>query len=305
MSRYATGPFHSLRYCKAYLILTGVLTKPDRLQPGEPLDLFKEMLSNRKFRLGHGYLSTKQPSSADIKAGMNHAEARRAESQMFGNQAPWTTELSAFKDQFGTARLQVKLSQLLAGLVTASLPSIKALVEQKIQAIVAELSQFPKAPGDGCLSMVFSLLGEFHTRLDKSMEGEYRYNAFILQWRSRIKDWRQTLSDMKPSLFVNVKEPEADWKTSSTGCQEAISIDSDDDTPCPTVGTKRPPSASPITPSIHPNKRFRGTRVGTPGGVRKAHREYFSSICKKLLQSYRHTSSCQGVELGTRLPDAE
>lgn len=235
------------------------------------------MLANRKFSLGYGYLSTRQPPTSELKSGINHRKARELELDLFNNQNPWNSELSMFKQQFGTINLQTKLSHLLASLVTARLPSMISAVTGKLDVILGELSHYPKAPDDACLGIVFNLLREFRAKVDRTMAGEYRYNGFTLEWGEHISEWRQTLTDIKPSVWVHLKEPESGWKTASHHPQAPITVDSDEETPSPSTGAKRPLSASPVTTNASGKKRVKTNRMGTPGSARKTHRELVPS----------------------------
>lgn len=91
----------------------GILTKPDRLPQGDPIDLWKCILKGDKYRLGHGYFVTKQPSQAEIRE-VDYARARMDERAFFDTQSPWSTELVEFRDRFGTEALQEVLSKKLA-----------------------------------------------------------------------------------------------------------------------------------------------------------------------------------------------
>lgn len=212
------------------------------------------MLAGRKFSLGFGYLSCRQPSSEELKSGISHASARAKEVEMFTKHAPWNNELRQFRERFGTVNLQVRLSRLLAGVVTKSLPSMISNVQRKLELIESDLTKYPKPPDDGCLSIVFNLIHDFRTGVEKTMLGEYRFNAFILQWRALVENYRKILFDAKPIVYVNVREPESQWKQFPSSSQP-INLDSDDEdnsTPCPTSGVKRSFSQTPSTPA---NKR--------------------------------------------------
>ena len=86
----------------------GVLTKPDRLPPGEPVAIWRDILLNRKFTRGHGYFVTKQP------AALTHGEARQREEAFFQTDEPWARQLAEFKCRFGTRNIQQALSRKLA-----------------------------------------------------------------------------------------------------------------------------------------------------------------------------------------------
>jgi hypothetical protein len=57
----------------------GVLTKPDRLQSSDRVDVWKSVLKGQNFRKGHGYFVVKQPGQAELKDRITHTEARALE----------------------------------------------------------------------------------------------------------------------------------------------------------------------------------------------------------------------------------
>ncbi len=97
---------------KAYF-KEGVLTKPDRVQPGESFDQWKLMLSGEKYKVEHGYFVVKNPGQSSLDQGIDHVQARAEEVEFFEGNEPWRSELSQFSEHFGTTRLQTALSQKL------------------------------------------------------------------------------------------------------------------------------------------------------------------------------------------------
>lgn len=59
----------------------GVLTKPDRLQSNDRVDIWKSVLQGQKFRKGHGYFVVKQPSQGELESGITHEKARMVEEE--------------------------------------------------------------------------------------------------------------------------------------------------------------------------------------------------------------------------------
>lgn len=60
----------------------GVLTKPDRLQSNDRVDVWKSVLQGQKFCKGHGYFVVKQPSQAELESGITHEKARMVEDEL-------------------------------------------------------------------------------------------------------------------------------------------------------------------------------------------------------------------------------
>ena len=99
-----------IREVKAEARTVGCVTKPDRLQSGESLSQWMQILQGNQFRLGHGYFVVKN----DVDPAVDHATARADEKFFFQNQEPWTTTLRNFSSKFGTPVLQAALSEKLA-----------------------------------------------------------------------------------------------------------------------------------------------------------------------------------------------
>lgn len=87
----------------------GVLTKPDRVQNGESLDQWVDILNGKKFKLGHGYFVVKNNPDPRV----SHAVARKEEDQFFQENEPWARTLNSLHERFGTLKLQGVLSKRL------------------------------------------------------------------------------------------------------------------------------------------------------------------------------------------------
>ena len=98
-----------IRELKAESRTVGCLTKPDRLQEGESVDQWTQLLQENRFRLGHGYFVVKNDPNPEI----DHKTARMDEKSFFETHEPWTTSLRNFSRKFGTPVLQSMLSQTL------------------------------------------------------------------------------------------------------------------------------------------------------------------------------------------------
>ncbi len=96
----------------------GILTKPDRMEHGESLELWRNILGDRRFRLGLGYHAVKNNPNPKV----DHAKARAEEREFFKN-PPWSTDLAAYGNRYGTFQLQTFLSDKLTALIKARLVS--------------------------------------------------------------------------------------------------------------------------------------------------------------------------------------
>ena len=100
------------------IVIVGVLTKPDRMPADDSIDTWREILEGSIFGVGHSYYVTKQTSQSFLNK-ISHKEARIQEVEFFETTQPWNTELSEFKNRFGTSRLQKVLSQKLTEKILA------------------------------------------------------------------------------------------------------------------------------------------------------------------------------------------
>ena len=97
----------------------GVLTKPDRIPPGEE-DIWINKIQgggkdkNEKIE----YYSVKNPDSQDIKNGITYEQARDNEAKFFSTKHPWSNLDSLFNRRLGTDKLTRRLGQVLTDLTT-------------------------------------------------------------------------------------------------------------------------------------------------------------------------------------------
>ena len=101
--------FQLIRDLKAESRTMGCLTKPDRLQQGESIKQWVDILKGKRYPLGLGYYVIKNNPDPSV----DHAIARTEEAAFFENREPWTTLLRSHNPRFGTSSLQTELSQLL------------------------------------------------------------------------------------------------------------------------------------------------------------------------------------------------
>lgn len=98
----------------AYL---GVLTKPDRIPAGEEPNWIS-LIRNEKEPLDNGWYCVKQPSSAQINAGMTWAQARKSEDEYFASTAAWSDLDSMYHKYLRTGNLVQRLSSILSDLIS-------------------------------------------------------------------------------------------------------------------------------------------------------------------------------------------
>ncbi|KAE9990102.1 hypothetical protein EG327_001875 [Venturia inaequalis] len=179
----------------------GVLTKPDRLQSDDRVEVWLEVLRGEAFAKGHGYFVVKQPSQQELKKGITHAEAREQEA-LFFNSEVWTSRFAGFEDRLGTSKLQEVLSEKLASLILETLPTIAERVNERLEEINEELKTLPDPPANA-LHVVNKALGDFVHQLRAKIDGD-KPNELTKSWKQARKIFLDDITiSQRPTLLVN------------------------------------------------------------------------------------------------------
>lgn len=94
-----------------------MLTKPDRISPGEE-DRWIKLIKNESAHLDNGWYCVKQPSSMELQEkGLTFKEARRRGEAYFKN-PPWSTLELKHRNQLGTEALTKKLHDYLMAVIS-------------------------------------------------------------------------------------------------------------------------------------------------------------------------------------------
>ncbi|KAL9610388.1 MAG: hypothetical protein Q9167_004898 [Letrouitia subvulpina] len=231
----------------------GVLTKPDRVQSGEGLEQWIDILKGKRFKLGFGYHVVK--NNPDLR--VDHATARREESEFFNQHEPWAQELKAHHNHFGTLKLQATLSHKLTAQIHASLPRITEQVGQKLAEIAAKLKELPEPPQGNLPLKVFEKLLQFDNEIQQNMAGGGQEFPFQKDWHSSAVHFRQTMAYSYPRLSLNASSSISNTSqlpyrqsitTSPANQANSITINIDSDNENPTS------KGTPTTPSKRKNK---------------------------------------------------
>ncbi|KAI9845086.1 MAG: hypothetical protein M1837_005090 [Sclerophora amabilis] len=253
----------------------GVLTKPDRC-PSSSFQQWEDMLKGESFRMGHGYFVTKQPSQESLRLGISHSAARVEEKDFFES-GRWASSLRAFKNQFGTGKLQEALSQKLSLQIKMSLPDINEKVQVKLNTIRTELQQFPDPPGDDLLMRIVRQLEHFRRQVEQSVEGGFPNNEFQKGWNTLAIQFRTAIVNSRPTIIVSERtNPETPRRgiTSERGrkrvpvsaspssqrggqSRHTIEVSSGDESPCEAKLQKQTPTKKHKIASIpqHPSPK--------------------------------------------------
>ena len=258
----------------------GVLTKPDRLPPGEPLDQWVSILADRLYPLGYGYHVVKNNPDVSV----DHAIAREEEKEFFATEPAFSTELKDYDSKFGTLKLQNKLSKLLTDQIQAKLPGITTKILEKAATVDEELSRLPEPPAGNLLLLVHSRIMDFSRSIEQHIKGGFPDKPFQTEWRKLVKEFRDTLAGSRPVLKLppidtvvaaNIQS-QGDTSGEPSTAIVAISVESDTDndgtekrsTPKDTPQKKRQQNS---LPKSQPAKRMKMTEISRhPTGVEAA-----------------------------------
>ena len=237
-----------IRNLKAEDRTMAVLTKPDRLETGVPLDAWREILDGQAFQVKHGYYVTKQPSQQQLNQRLSRQDALDGETQFFAHQEPWSTDLIRHHARFGTDSIQEKLSALLFDAIKLNLPIMDEKINRRINDIDEQLKRIPDRLSDEEASRrVTLLLNKVGQELRYVLHGDYPRTECIIKWKSTAVDKLNTsLTMTKPQLNV--------VGTHNATIELSSDDDDDDDSSVPTP-TKKRPAASFKKLTLSPPKK--------------------------------------------------
>ncbi|KAF7586427.1 hypothetical protein BBP40_008916 [Aspergillus hancockii] len=212
----------------------GVLTKPDRIQTGESYSQWLDILEGNKFILGHGYFVVRNNPDPNIE----HSQAREEENDFF-NQPPWTTELGAYHERFGTRRLQAALSNLLLEQIQGCLPRIIEQIDAKAARTDAELLTIPNPPSANIQYILCKHLHDLKDRIRAQFDGGSSEYPLLKNWGHIAQDFRAALIKSRPTVQL-LSDSDAD----------SFPLHVDGDSDCEMTSVSRPlkrkaPSDSP------------------------------------------------------------
>ncbi|KAL9603789.1 MAG: hypothetical protein Q9219_000898 [cf. Caloplaca sp. 3 TL-2023] len=248
----------------------GVLTKPDRVQSGESLAQWIDILNGKKFKLGHGYFVVKNNPDPRI----SHLVARREEDEFFDENEPWVKTLRSHRERFGTLKLQEVLSKRLTAEIRTSLPRITEQIRSKTAEVAARLKELPEPPKGNLSLKIFEKILAFERELHAHFDGGAEEYPFQKEWYAAAMRFRDTIAFSYPRLSLS--DPQAaphvlgrlPYRASATPIpltqrSEIIALESDEEgdaiqpsTPTPQSKRKQPVSNSKSS-QASPLKRCR------------------------------------------------
>ncbi|KAJ7128249.1 P-loop containing nucleoside triphosphate hydrolase protein [Mycena filopes] len=177
----------------------GVLTKPDRIAPGDE-ESWLPLIRNEQETLENNWYCVKQPSSQDLKRGMTWEEARSREHEFFSMTSPWSELDPMYQKYLRTSNLVDRLSSILSDLISKRLPQIQIELENTIQKTRLGLQQLPKPPSSDPVGEVAGLLHVFIAELDKILEGIPRAEGLLQVIRPAQERFRREIRGTAPDF---------------------------------------------------------------------------------------------------------
>ncbi|KAL8736812.1 MAG: hypothetical protein Q9166_000178 [cf. Caloplaca sp. 2 TL-2023] len=239
----------------------GCLTKPDRVQGGESMSQWIDILNGKKFKVGHGYYVVKNNSDPNV----SNTLARQQENDFF-NEEPWIHTLGSHRDRFGTFKLSAVLSRLLNLQIRTSLPRITEQVRSKTAEIIARLKEMPEPPKGNLSLKIFEKILVLENDLHCHFDGGSEEYPFQKEFHTAAVRFRNTIAFSYPRLslagsFATFKtSSQLPYRPSATptppGNQRAEIIPIDSDGECPP--TQR------FTPTSTPSKRKQVSSSSAP-----------------------------------------
>lgn len=174
----------------------GVLTKPDRIQLGE-YSQWITILEGDKFSLGHGYFVVRNNKDPSIE----HSVARGEETDFFASD-PWSTELAAYQDRFGTRRLQAALSNLLLEQIQGCLPRVIEQINKKAAHINTELRALPDPPSSNVQYILCKKLDLLKDQIRANIDGGSSLYPLQKIWNHIAMDFKRALVKTRPTVHL-------------------------------------------------------------------------------------------------------
>ncbi|KAB5589117.1 Myxovirus resistance protein [Ceratobasidium theobromae] len=182
----------------------GVLTKPDRIEPGSERPWIS-MIKNEANALRHGWFSVKQPSARDLEAGMSWSDARELDEKFFEEAAPWSTIEDEWRKQLGCSNLINHLGETLGKVILTRLPAICEEVDRLIALNGSQLEVIPPLPSLDPLAEVLQLISSFtrdvtiHVRGDPHSGRGGLVQSLVISAKAFQEDLRKITPVFRPT----------------------------------------------------------------------------------------------------------
>ncbi|KAI4169747.1 MAG: hypothetical protein LQ343_005488 [Gyalolechia ehrenbergii] len=276
----------------------GVLTKPDRVQSGESLAQWIDILNGKKFKLGHGYFVVKNNPDPRV----SHLVARQEEEEFFNENEPWANTLRTHHERFGTPKLQGVLSKRLTAEIRTSLPQIRERIHSKTAEVVARLKELPEPPEGNLSFKIYEKILAFERQLHAHLDGGAEVYPFQKEWHAAAMRFRDTIALSFPRL--NLSDP---LTTSQTPNRLAYRLSA---TPTPTgqrsgviaIDSDEEDATQPLTPTPQSKRKQMNHQTPQPSPPK---RPRLSEIPKHVPTQDSITSSSDSSSVDRSAPHAK
>ncbi|KIK82818.1 hypothetical protein PAXRUDRAFT_832134 [Paxillus rubicundulus Ve08.2h10] len=188
----------------------GVLTKPDRIQPGDELSWLR-ILRNETEPLVNNWYCVKQPASQTLSRGITWEDARRQENEYFTMTQPWNSLEPRYQKFLRTSSLTERLSVILSELIAKRLPEIQKELMDALQDTEAHLRALPRAPSNDPVGEVLQVLSSFTRGLSRRLEGTPEEDGLLQTIRPYQLAFKRAIRETAPNFVP--------WDKSRRGCQ--------------------------------------------------------------------------------------
>ncbi|KIO22290.1 hypothetical protein M407DRAFT_216692, partial [Tulasnella calospora MUT 4182] len=148
----------------------GVLTKVDRIQPGDE-DRWLKILRGEELVLRNGWYCVKQRGPKELESGVTWEDAKTQEQTFFTTEAPWCDLGDSLSGRVGSEALSSELGRILSKLVSRELPTIQTQVITQLSEAKASLAKLAPLNVDQPQTEVIRLLQDFNRTLSKHVDG--------------------------------------------------------------------------------------------------------------------------------------
>ncbi|KIO22298.1 hypothetical protein M407DRAFT_28173 [Tulasnella calospora MUT 4182] len=148
----------------------GVLTKPDRIEPGNE-QRWLRILRNESNTLENGGFAVKQPDFQQLERGISWEAARIGERDFFSTTQPWSSLEDKHRNRIGSTALAEHLGQMLSDLASTKLPAILSSINRLLEDVDQELRNYPAPTYDDPKREIIMLLRNFTKDVAKHIKG--------------------------------------------------------------------------------------------------------------------------------------
>ncbi|KAG8981461.1 hypothetical protein FRB90_007245, partial [Tulasnella sp. 427] len=148
----------------------GVLTKVDRIQPGDE-NRWLQILGGEELVLKNGWYCVKQRGPKELEAGVTWEDAKQQEEEFFATAEPWCYIQTSLTGRVGSEALSLKLGKMLSSLVSKELPAIQTKVVHHLADAKSSLAKLGPVNTEHPQTEVIRLLQEFASILASHIGG--------------------------------------------------------------------------------------------------------------------------------------